>query len=96
MRQAQGNRFSQWLPLPGEREAKRRAAALQQADAGALLALAILSELDLEARKRVASRLEALARKGAAHRTAADLAATQCLNFGELGLLLSALAPQPE
>lgn len=96
MREAQGNRFGWRLPLPGEREAERRAEALQQAEPGALLALAILAELDLEARQRVASRLAIMAGKGKAHRAAADLAATARLNAGEASLLLRALCWQAE
>lgn len=92
----QGHRFGKRLPLPGEREAERRAEALQQAEPGALLALAILAELDLEARERVASRLAATVGQGRAHRAAADLAATACLNAGDASLLLRALAARLE
>lgn len=77
--------------FPGMREAERRAEAMQSADAGALIALAILETLDLGTRRRIIGRLEALAGKGPKYRQAADLAATTVLNFGEQWDLLKAL-----
>lgn len=76
---------------PGQREAERRADALRSADAGAVLAIAILAELDLETRRRVIARLAGTAHKGPAYRQAADLAAITALNLGEEWDLLKAL-----
>ena len=83
----------------GQRRAERQAEAMMAADAGAVLAVEVLAVLDLETRRRVIGRLEALAAKGPSFRQAADLAATTALNIGEsmdLAHALKAMASRPD
>lgn len=93
MRAARAGHAAQFgFKPPSYREAERRAEAMQSADAGALLALAILAALDLETRREVAARLGTMAGHGRAYQQAADLAAATALNAGESMDLARALA----
>jgi hypothetical protein len=76
---------------PGQQKAEQQAKALRSADAGALLALAILGALDENTRGIVQQSLEALAPRIPKYKQASDLASMATLTAGQASLLLRAL-----